>query len=156
MPTCPTCHATLPENARFCTNCGAQVSQPSPNTPTESPPMTRPLHLGVFTSTPAPPATTTDGVTKAGRVSSRTIAIAGLLLCLLFFSPFVSCGARTWTGAQAFQDSLPSQYEQPKDGIVLILLPIAGLASIVVGLVAMNRVASGSSLVGKEHASNIH
>jgi uncharacterized BrkB/YihY/UPF0761 family membrane protein len=75
------------------------------------------------------------------RLSSRTIAISGLALCLLFFSPFVSCGAQTLTGAEAARASMPSQYNnQAADGIFLMLLPLVGLAAIVVGLNAMGRV----------------
>jgi hypothetical protein len=132
MSTCSNCQAPLLEHARFCTTCGAEVNAPAPvaGTPAALSPAT-------VVAAPAP--------ALSSRVSSRTIAIAGLLLCLLFFSPFVSCGARTWTGAQAFQDSLPSRYEGAKDGVLLILLPIAGLAGIVVGLVAMNRAERGGS-----------
>lgn len=133
MSTCSNCHAPLPGSARFCTACGTEVLTTTPVAVT---------YAELNTATIVPASTNI----KSGRISSRTIAIAGLLLCLLFFSPFVSCGARTWTGAQAFQDSLPNRYEDPKDGILLILLPIAGLAGIVVGLVAMNRVEAGRSL----------
>lgn len=159
MPTCPTCHANLMENARFCTQCGARISA-APSTinsaATTNAVQTAPPGTQVAATVPSAGATPHPAIStppqpavsapQATRTSSRTIAIAGLLLCLLFFSPFISCGGRTWTGAQAFQDSLPSQYEEPKDGIVLILLPIAGLAGIVVGLIAMTRVDRGSSL----------
>jgi hypothetical protein len=81
------------------------------------------------------------------RTSSRTIAIAGLLLCLLFFSPFVSCGAQTYSGSQAFQASLPQgRNDQPKDGLLLILLPLAGVVGLVVGMIAIQRVEGGAAL----------
>lgn len=80
------------------------------------------------------------------RMSSRTIAIAGLALCFLFFSPFVSCGAQTLTGAQAVRASMPTEYTQASDGIFLILLPIVGVGAIIAGLKAMGRVESDENL----------
>lgn len=35
------------------------------------------------------------------RRAGRTLVFAGMMLTLLFFSPFVSCGMRTMTGLEA-------------------------------------------------------
>jgi hypothetical protein len=74
--------------------------------------------------------------------------IAGFMLVLLFFSPFVSCNNRTYTGAEAFQQSLPTAYIGPKDGIFLIILPIAGAIGAFMGYLTTQQIAKGASLTG--------
>jgi hypothetical protein len=137
MQTCPNCQATTLENSTFCMACGGALGSAA------TPAVAAASTAGATTLLPAAAPT----VQPALRTSSRTIAIAGLLLCLLFFSPFVSCGNQTYSGAQAFQASLPqSKYDQAKDGLVLILLPLAGVVGLIVGLIAIQRVDSGSAL----------
>lgn len=78
--------------------------------------------------------------------AGRTLMIAGVLLFLLFFSPFVSCGNKTMNGMQAFQESLPGQYGQPKDGLLIILFPIVGVIGALIGYQVTQRVAQGADL----------
>lgn len=88
-----------------------------------------------MTPMPTPPAHARP--LRAG----RTLMIAGVLLILFFFSPFVSCGSNTFTGMQAFQESLPNAYVGPKDGILIILFPIVGAISALIGYQVTQRVA---------------
>jgi hypothetical protein len=138
MQTCPNCQATLMENTRFCMSCGAPMTAKTTSIAPANAESVQPM-LAASSQLPA--------ARQRQRLSSRTIAIASLLLCLLFFSPFVSCGNQTLTGAQAFQASIPQgRYDQPKEGLFLIILPIAGIAGIVIGLMAMQRVESSAPL----------
>lgn len=81
-----------------------------------------------------------------GRMSSRGVIMAGILLIGLFFSPFVSCADAQFSGAKAFQESLSSQ---EISGISLILFPLAGFIGIVMGLIALRRITSGRSVQGQ-------
>jgi hypothetical protein len=80
--------------------------------------------------------------------AGRTLMIAGALLSLFFFSPFVSCGSTTMSGMQAFQESLPGQGGQIKDGILIILFPIVGVIGALIGYQVTQRVAQGADLRG--------
>ncbi|WP_129633834.1 hypothetical protein [Candidatus Oscillochloris fontis] len=81
------------------------------------------------------------------------VLITGFLLIGFFFSPFVSCGSETFTGASAFQESLSMQ-EQMLDegyvvGILFILFPIAGVVGIWMGSVALKRIAQNETVRGQ-------
>jgi hypothetical protein len=68
------------------------------------------------------------------RRAGKTMITAGVLLILLFFSPFVSCGARTYSGAEAFQASIPlNAYDEPKDGLLIVIFPFVGLVGTLIG-----------------------
>lgn len=123
---------------------------------------TRPDETPTATTPPLPSAVPTTSATEtlptatplqqpapsASRVqrAARTLIISGLLLIFFFFSPFVSCGTRTMTGVEAFQESLPSSYSEPKDGLVIILFPIVGALAALIGYTATRRLASGAPL----------
>ncbi|NTW97278.1 MAG: zinc ribbon domain-containing protein [Oscillochloris sp.] len=95
------------------------------------------------------PMTTVGSVTSSRAMrASRTLMIAGTMLVLFFFSPFVSCGSQTYTGMRAFQESFPTAYIGPKDGIFLIILPIAGAIGAFLGYLASQRIAKGAALTG--------
>ncbi len=84
------------------------------------------------------------GVGPKGLV--RTMLLASFALIFLFFSPFVSCANRTFTGIEAFQASLPSRNEQPKDGVLLIIFPIVGVTGALASFLAHQRISAGQSL----------
>jgi len=91
-----------------------------------------------------PTPSASDRPLRAG----RTLIIAGVLLFLFFFSPFVSCGSNRMTGLQAFQESLPDHGAQIKDGILIILFPIVGVIGALIGYQVTQRVAQGADLRG--------
>jgi hypothetical protein len=89
------------------------------------------------------------------RISSRLVAMTGLMLILLFFSPFVSCGDETFSGVEAFQQSVEMQTESDMlsegsyvSGLSLILFPVAGLVGLLVGLAALPRIQQRASVRG--------
>jgi hypothetical protein len=82
--------------------------------------------------------------------SSRIVAIAGLALIFLFFSPFVSCGDATLSGSEAFQESLSMQADMNSDdgyvaGLSLILFPVAGVIALLAGVQALSDLSRGKS-----------
>lgn len=146
MQTCPICHASVVENTRFCMSCGAVLTPGTVVTETV-PPLGGEPAAPILAAPARVPASPAQDTRSTPRISSRTVAIAGLLLCLLFFAPFVSCGPQTFTGVQVVQASTSQgQYDQPKDGLLLILLPIAGIVGMIAGWKAMQRVDSGAPL----------
>lgn len=50
---CPNCGKELPDNAKFCENCGTAISQSANETPVEPPQPTAPVNDGVFSSSAA-------------------------------------------------------------------------------------------------------
>jgi len=140
MNRCKACDADLSAEARFCMVCGAPVSTGDGSA------------AMVTRSAPPQGELVTAGAVQPARAIVqpqglvRTMLLASFALIFLFFSPFVSCANRTFTGVEAFQASLPSQYEEPKDGILLILFPIAGIAGVLVSFLAHQRMSAGQSL----------
>ncbi len=144
MNQCEACGAHLLAEARFCMVCGARVStgdEPAAPDTRGAPPQGAQAATGAAHPVRA-------GVGPKGAV--RTMLLASLALIFLFFSPFVSCSTgpsnRTFTGLEAFQESLPSRYEDPKDGVLLILFPIMGITGTLVSLLAQQRISAGQSL----------
>ena len=118
------------------------TSQDSPAVPT--PPSNVPLSPATSTPAAAVHPDSTNRVKRAGRI----LMIAGFMLVLFFFSPFVSCSSQTYTGASAFKESLPTAYSGARDGLILIILPIVGAIGALIGYLTTQRVAQGASLTG--------
>lgn len=107
------------------------------------------------TDPPVPPTSTATLVDRHARQrrGSHIITIMGMFLILLFFSPFVSCGDSTFTGAEAFQETIEIQIDMLDEGAYvsgpsLILFPLAGFIGIVLSLAALPRLSNGLSVRG--------
>lgn len=107
--------------------------------------------------TPVPPTSTSTLADRQARQrqGSHVVTIMGIFLILLFFSPFVSCGDSTFTGAEAFQETLEIQMNMIEEGEAayvsgpsLILFPLAGFIGMVLGLAALPRIFNGLSARG--------
>lgn len=112
------------------------------------------------TGTPVPPTSTSrlsDRQVRQ-RQGSHVVMIMGICIIFLFFSPFVSCGDSTFTGAEAFQETIKIQIDTLDEGAYvrgpsLIVFPLVGIVSVILGLRAMVRIYDGLSVRG--YADNL-
>jgi hypothetical protein len=152
MTLCSACGAHLIEGAKFCMDCGATVSPDGAGSPVVvTPPPVAPVVRSQVMIAPVGTPTTAElkdpwlGIPTL--TLARTIFITGFMLIFLFFSPFVSCGNRTFTGMQAFEASLPSNNfrGEPLDGILLIIFPLVGSVGAGIGAIVMQQLQAGKS-----------